>query len=288
MAREQPTRPALAVLAAVLGGSVVAGAAPEPRVRLTPPAIEMGAFYNGARIKVEGTAEAGAAVLVVIRGADVEEVFNRKGRVGPIWVTTGKVHISGVPALFLSYAARPVAAILDRQVVEAQQLDEGALKRQMRVQPRAMDQEIIRDHYLKLKREEGTLQVFDNAVKMGRPGEQGVPFTLELDWPKKAPPARYELRVYQCRDRAIVHQSSMILEVKAVGFPAGMAGLARSHGPLYGFIAVLIAAMAGFGMDYLASRLTKGKKLRRRLPELTPEEIQAVQPPATRAATNSK
>ena len=71
---------------AVLGGSLMAA---QPPIRVTPPTIEMGVFYDGARVRIQGLAEPGSRALVVVRGAGIKEVFNRKGRVGPIWVNAG-------------------------------------------------------------------------------------------------------------------------------------------------------------------------------------------------------
>jgi hypothetical protein len=264
---------------AVLGGSLMAA---QPPIRVTPPTIEMGVFYDGARVRIEGLAEPGSRVLVVVRGAGVKEVFNRKGRVGPIWVNAGKVEISAVPSLFLCFTPEPVAALLGRGEIDRCQLDEAALKSQMRVEPRGMDQEIIREHYLKLKKQDGSLQVASGAVKMGPPGPAGEPFLVEFQWPKKAPPGRYEVRVYECREGKVVNQSSIPLDVLAVGFPARLARLAREHGSLYGAMAVLIAVLAGFTIDFLTSRLIK-RRARRRLPVVLEPGPEAAPPQETAA-----
>jgi uncharacterized protein (TIGR02186 family) len=264
---------------AVLAGSLMAA---QPPIRVTPPTIEMGVFYDGARVRIEGLAEPGSRALVVVRGAGIKEVFNRKGRVGPIWVNAGKVEISAVPSLFLCFTPEPVAALLNRSEIDRCQLDETALKSQMRVEPPAMDQEIIREHYLKLKRQDGSLQVASGAVKMGPPAPAGEPFSVEFHWPKKAPPGRYEVRVYECRDGKVINQSSIPLEVLAVGFPARLARLAREHGSLYGAMAVVIAVLAGFTIDFLASRLIK-RRARRRLPVVLEPAPEAAQPQETAA-----
>ncbi len=142
-----------------------------------------------------------------------------------------------------------------------------------------MDHELIRDHYLKLKHEEGSLLIGSGAVKMGPSAAAGEPFFLEFEWPKKAPPGHYDVAVYECRDGVVVDQTSLALDVVPVGFPARMARLAREHGSLYGVVAVMIALLAGFAIDLLTTRLIRRRARRR--PEVVLE-------PAPEAAAQTK
>jgi uncharacterized protein (TIGR02186 family) len=242
--------------------SLVAGLTAErlhPTLRLTPEVIEIGTFYSGPQVRIEGTVEDGSKPVVVIRGADVTEVFNKKGRVGPIWVNTGEVHISGVPSLFLSFSAEPVSSFLDRATIEEYQLDEAAIKRQMRVEPKAADREVIQTNYLALKTQMGSYALINDGVKMGQPAAATVPYVVDFVWPRKAPPGTYEVRLYECRDGFVVGQASAPLQVVEVGFPARIAFLAKERAYLYGAVAVMVAVLAGFGIDFLATRLF-GKK----------------------------
>ena len=285
--REHPGRPrsgarrrALLLAAALAGVAVlfpaVALGPPQEVIRLTPPSIEMGAFYGGSSLRIEGRTERGCAPVVVVRGPEVKEAFSRKGRSGPIWVNAGKLEISGVPSLFLCFSPAPVRSLLSAEAVARGGLDEAALKSRLVIEPARMDHEVIREHYLKLKAEEGMLGVFPDGVQTGQPGESGVAYSVELQWPRKAPPGTYEVSVYECRDGAIIRHSTAPLRVTPVGFPAALGRLARGHGAAYGVIAVLIAAMAGFGMDFFASRLMRRRArvpLRMPVPEpqLAPE-----------------
>jgi len=142
---------AVAVVASLAGLFPTLATGPPEQVNLTPPSIEMGTFYNGADVRIEGLVERGASPVVVVRGAAIKEAFNKKGRSGPIWINAGKVEISGVPSLFLCFTPAPLASILPPESIGRHQLDERALKKGMVIEPAKMDQEIIRDHYLKLK-----------------------------------------------------------------------------------------------------------------------------------------
>jgi uncharacterized protein (TIGR02186 family) len=243
----------VAVVHAVQGGGADAAA-----LRVEPSLIQMGTFYGGKDVTISGTASRGDQVVVVIRGADVEEVLNRKARVGPIWVNEGKVHISGVPSLFLSFSARPVEQILNREAIDAHQLDEAAIRKQMHVSPEAYDQPVIRENFLKMKTNQNIYQVRAGALETGAQGPVGTPFEVAFRWSKKAPPGLYEIIAYECRDGAVTGKLSASLKVEEIGFPAWMARMAKDRAALYGAFAVVVALLAGLGIDFVASRLGKG------------------------------
>ena len=247
----------LVVLTCPMSRAALADDSNGPTVKLTPDRIEMATFYDGAELRIEGMAAEGTQVVIVLKGPEVEEVFNKKGRLGPIWVNSGKVHISGIPSLFLSFSPRPVEELLSREAIDQYQLDETAIRNQMKVEPSQQDQEKVRANYLSLKTQQGIYRVVSDGIKMGAPTQGGAPFTLDLRWPKKAPPAHYVVHVYECKDNQVLRQSTVPLSVEEVGFPAKMAYLAKDRAVLYGIIAVIVAMVAGFGIDFLASLLGK-------------------------------
>jgi len=229
-----------------------------PTLKLTPPAVEMGMFYSGAELRIEGTVQAGSEPIVVIRGAGREEIFNKKGKAGPIWVNVGKVRISGVPSLFLRFSPEPVRNFVHRAEIDEHQLDEASIRHQMRIEP-DQDRDAIVESWLALKAQEGTYGLSRQGVRLGTAKEGRVPYWVEFHWPKKAPPARCQVSVYECRDGTIIGTTTATLPVLKVGVPAGLAKLAAERAVLYGVVAVVAAAVFGFGIDFLAA-LIFGRK----------------------------
>ncbi len=104
------------------------------RFKVTPPTVEMGTFYGGAKMRVAGMAGAGNKIIVVVRGPSAAEVFNKVGRVGPIWVNTGKVTISAAPSLLLIFSSEPVNTCLNPTAIDQYQLDLGSLKKHVQIE----------------------------------------------------------------------------------------------------------------------------------------------------------
>jgi hypothetical protein len=243
--------------AAVLLGLISPLAAAGLGLKVTPQVVQMGAFYNGAKIQVEYLGEPDAKPVVVIRGSEVNEVFNVKGRVGPIWVNTGKVSISGVPSLYLSMSPQAVSEFLQPEAIDKYMLDLTALKKQIKIEPREMDRDTLRAEYLKLKSNEKSYRFISDAVKVGQAGQDGVPYVIDLDWPRNAPPGEYEVVVYEFRNGSIARELHAPLKVDRIGFPAFMVSLAKNRAGLYGVLCVILAVLAGFGMDSLVAALRR-------------------------------
>lgn len=252
----------MTVVLGLLFFAALAFAGKEPErplaAKISPQRIEVGAFYDGALVTVEGVARAGSKIIVTVVGSEAEERFNRKGRFGPIWLNSGRVRISGMPSLFLRFSAAPVASILSRECLARHGLDMDSRMKRMRAEPLTGDGQIRAD-YLALKLEDGSYVFGDSGVHMTESAGAAA-FTLRFQWPKKAPPARYEVHVYEARDGAVVREFSMPLEVVRTGFPAWLAEVAQDRPALYGMAAVLTAAFAGFGIDLLTRRLFGRKR----------------------------
>ena len=280
--RERVARGFLAALLTIGLPAAAAAQTSAPSLNLAPETIQMGAFYNGAKVRIEGRVPAGAQVLVVIRGDENDEFFNKKGRVGPIWVNTDRIHVTAAPSLFLSFSSGDVSSLLDRTSIEADQLDTEAIKNRLAcryhckcsttarrrtasgtlaecagLEPDPQYRELIRSSYLALKSREGRYQTHPDAVRMVNAAEGDSRYTLDLDWPRSAPPGSYHVEMYACKNRTVIARATALLGVVEVGFPAQMAALSSRHPWIYGLIAVLAAIIAGFAIDALTVRLRR-------------------------------
>jgi Putative transmembrane protein (Alph_Pro_TM) len=283
---KQPTllKSVAILLSALLAGTAWgADSANDLTAQVTPSVVAMGTFYGGAKVRVQGTTVAGSSLVVVVRGAEVTEIFNKVGRVGPIWVNTGKVLISGVPSVCLVFSSCPVCNCLCRSELDRCELDAAALKKRIQVKPQHQGGEPIADDFLKLKVRQGKYQMEGGGIQFGEvepaapvnqasfetPSPAGaalserqagvMPYTLEFVWPKTAAPGTYAVRVYACRDNMVRESLEVPLRVQEVGFPALIASTARDHPAAYGVICIVVAMLAGFGIDFIVSSVFKKK-----------------------------
>ena len=270
----------LATFLVIAAAARAPGASPAT-VKVTPAVVQMGTFYGGEKLRVEGTVTAGSKVVVIVQGEEVTELFNRVGRVGPIWINTGKVSVSGVPSLLLVFSSEPVSDCLCREAMDGSLCDAEAVKKRIQIKPQGEGAESIAQDFLKLKVRQGKYQMSGGGVLVGgaeqardatsslvmasegaeapASTEGTVPYALEFTWPKSAAVGNYEIRVHACRDGEVKESSVVPLKVVEVGFPAMIASLARGRASIYGIVSIIIAMLAGFGIDFITSRIFKKK-----------------------------
>jgi len=225
------------------------------RLSLAPDRIEIGMFYEGAEVRVEGEAPPDTDIVVVIRGPETEESFNKKVRAGPIWINSGQVHISGAPSVFLSYSSKPLDSFLPAETILRYQLTPEAAKRHMDLDAGGdvIDEDVIADNFITMKAGVNTYQVH-NSGETALTVDDGR-FTLDLAWPKTARPAVYEVSAYSFRDGEAIQTSTAGFEVVSAGAPAQIHDFAMNKSAQYGLLAVLLAVIAGFGIDFIVSRV---------------------------------
>jgi len=230
---------------------------PHRELMLTPDAIHISLFYQPTRVTVNGELEQGADVIVVARGPHTEETFNKKVRVGPLWISSGKVHVSRAPSLFLVFSSRPVKEFLSRDAIDRYELDETAVRRRMQitVEGSPLPASVATENYHTLKVEEGIYQTHIGAIEFAGAEGSTRTYQVSFDWPKLAPPGDYEVSAYECRDGIIISESEAQLPVRLTGSAAEIRGLAMNRSALYGALAVLFALAAGFLIDFLGQRL---------------------------------
>jgi uncharacterized protein (TIGR02186 family) len=247
-------------LAGVVGAATVGAVAQEQSIRITPPVVQMATFSGGGGVRIEGAVDADAQVVVAIRGKETEDLLNRKGRVGPIWINSGKVAVSRVPSLFLVFSSASLETILTPEAIEQAALGQAGLTRRMVVSPSTADGPEVRADYVALKTGEGSFRLVEGAVRLDKATGGRTRYSLELQWPTTAPPGTYTATLYECRGGAVTRTVSTGLEVAEVGIAALMRDLAENHGAWYGVIAIVVTMLLGFGIDALVARVRRARR----------------------------
>lgn len=219
-------------------------AVPAWAVHVSPNPVLIDAAYRGGEIEVSGPTAPDHQVFVTITGSSIEEDFNRKGRIGPLWANVGKLRISGAPSLCLVASSGGAPKGLDEEVVGAHRLDLAAVVRRTEVKP-PRDVALMQREYLRLKRSQGVYGHFAGAVRLVGAGADSR-FVARIPWPDRAKTGRYAVDVVQLSRGVVVGHQTATLDVKLVGLPRLISYLAFQKSALYGFLSVVIALSVGF------------------------------------------
>lgn len=241
----------------LLSAAFAAASRPPAEVHVNPSRLNIDFWYGGATLVIQGCVPARAEPILVIRGSEAEEVFNTKSRVGPLWISSGKLHVSGVPAVFFVLSRSGLERLLIPEELSVHRLSFEALKRSLRyrLEGPPLADEIIREHFVQMKEAQGLYRVYRFPIHVERSGEDSAAFWLEFPWPKTVPVGQYRVQLLSCENGRVTAEAETVLELQRVGFVAWLGSLAQSSSILYGLLAVFLAMGSGLTIDFLISRI---------------------------------
>jgi len=104
----------LGLLAAITLAPAVAPAS-SAKIRLFPDRVDIGAFFQGVGVTLQGEIPLGCEAVVEIQGAPGHEDLLRQGRRGGLWMTVGEIRVENVPNLYLVLSSAANLPQLDGQ-----------------------------------------------------------------------------------------------------------------------------------------------------------------------------
>ncbi|OGP50156.1 MAG: hypothetical protein A2Y79_07545 [Deltaproteobacteria bacterium RBG_13_43_22] len=211
-----------------------------------PHTIRIGSFFSGGKVTVRAVVPYGDQVALRIIGPREELALMRKGRVGGLWMNVQQIHFKNLPKVYLLWTSEKVAAMERGGAAKATQLNYLSILSGSLETNNQEEESLLLNELIKLKEADHLYQIFEGTVRI-KPLEQGVWDQADaiLELPPKIYPGSYglELLAFKEGKGRLVHSST--LEVKLVGFPALISGLALQKGLWYGILAVLIAMISG-------------------------------------------
>lgn len=212
-------------------------------VTVEPSRVEVTMLYRGKTLRVRAPAPSGARVAVLLLGDARSLELKRKGKVlGLIWMNVDDVTFPSVPEVYILETTCPLMDLGDPALLMRLGLGWEALAHQS-VGVEARDP--LFGELVALKERDGLWDVSEDAVSLEPVGEGRVMADAELFLPTRAPPGDYRVLVYAFTGGEATLLGETSVQVAQAGVAALITDLARSHGLLYGVLAVLVAAAAG-------------------------------------------
>ena len=200
--------------------------------------------FAGSRVLIFGTgAPPEDDIVIVVRGPERDQVVLRKSNVAGIWMNTAKITIQNVPSFYALASTRPLVEIADEPVLRRHRI--GV--------------EQIRDPKLRLKASENLAREWEAAL-VRRKQAQGTfnkeeyriqrrseaLFRAEIPIPPNVPVGSYFVETFVFRDGRIIEAQSQPLFIEKVDLEAEIFDFAHKQAGIYGLLAVVMAAIAGW------------------------------------------
>jgi len=240
---------AIVIMFGVALGQPQVGHAADPTLKLLPSVVQISAFYDGATVSIESSIPADASALIIVRGENEDLHYKKKGKAGGVlWMNIGDITFHNVPKTYMIYAAQD-----DAELIEAKELNIGfnALEEQVTISPENEDKDFFYNEFLKLKESEGLYAKVTDGVHYGFSDNDMKSVKADLSIPALMKPGDYTVELIAIRGKQIVGRTSESLQIKQVGFPAQLSGLAFNHSLMHGILAVLVAFGAGLFIGVL-------------------------------------
>ena len=214
---------------------------------LTDHLVAITTGFHGANVTLFGAIEGGGDVVVVVRGPERETVVRRKSRNAGIWLNTRSVSFGNAPGFYQLFSTKPVEEVVPASL---RQLNEIGLD-QLKLNPvgRFSHEEVpnFRTALIESLQAEGLYGHGSGRVEML--GDKL--FRATLAFPPSVPTGTYTIQVYLLRKGDIIAAQTTPLIISQTGFEADVNQFATEQAVLYGIVAVLAAAMAGWGASFL-------------------------------------
>lgn len=250
-------------LGAAAGGAPPEGVTPDTDIvaALTQDVVEIRSNFDGAELVLYGAARGlseGDDIAVVVRGPERDLRVMRKQRTLGVWINRAPIRFESVPGYYAVAATRPLAdfatfSALRRNEIGAAHLRLSAPETERTetrfgvadVRVSALGAEIVdyRDAIIRAKAREGLISERPGGVEL----LDGGLFRAQVILPPTTPVGEYAADVYLFRDGEPIASRRTTLRVEKAGLERVIYDLAHNQSALYGLLAVIFAALAGWG-----------------------------------------
>ena len=202
----------------------------------------------GTTAEAHGTAPGKPGVIVVIRGPGQQTVVRRKERNLGIWANRERVTFLEAPAFVWiaasdNLAGRPMMEVLRDYDIGRDFLTPAATSA-------AGDIPEFQAALVRRKQVAGLYS--EEFSRIDFPGEHL--FRTRVRFPANVPVGSYRIEVFEVRDDRVVNATASALHVRKAGIEAAVFRFAHEFPILHGFVAIILALVAGWLAGAVARR----------------------------------
>jgi len=245
----------LVIALVVLGVAVLADrASAELTAIANHDHITIDFFYHGSTVSVKGIADPDADLIIKIASPEAHETLKQKGKVGGfLWMNVATLKLENVPNLYSIHSTKKIDEILDQKEMDKYVLGYPALGRHVEMSPVKNDEEKAKwfDEFIKYKENSKLYATSAGKIEIKDKVDGKTPYYILTDWPYQAPPGDYLVTVYAVKNGKVIEQAESKVLVEQVGIVNTLSNMAKKNGALYGFISIISALGAGFGVGLI-------------------------------------
>jgi uncharacterized protein (TIGR02186 family) len=199
--------------------------------------------FTGTEVTLFGATDGGADVIAVVRGPEAEIAVRRKSRVAGIWMNTRRITFTAVPSFYAVYSNRPLAEIATPGLQALHQIGLENMHFVALEEGRSAA-EVAEFREALLAEQQRTGRYGKEAGRIAFLGDRL--FRATIAFPASVPVGTYLVEVFLVRNKGVVSGQTTPLVVSQIGVDAEVYEFAQRRALVYGILAVVVAAVAGW------------------------------------------
>jgi hypothetical protein len=212
---------------------------------VSPEIVNVGTFFSGGKLLISGDIPSTNDVIIEVAGKDSKNLFDLKGKIGPFWMTRGKVHIDHVPELYILLL--PKGQGWEKRI-DGLGIGFSRLKLRMTTSgPQDIPADIFK-MFIKLKESKSLYGELKGAITYTSGSNDKKHFSAVCSLPSSIGEGDYTIRATTITNNEVGAVATRKFSVEEVGFIKLVNHLASDRRVLYGVSAVIIALLAGLIM----------------------------------------
>ena len=205
----------------------------------------------GAVLDPAGRAGQDYDIVVVLKGPSEPIRLREKERFAGVWVNAESNDFRSVPSFFAVASSRPIDDIVDAKTAAIYEFGTGYIQLSPSGSINPEEQQRFSLGLVDLKRRQGLYKEDFGGVQIS----EGVLYQARISLPSNVTTGTYSAETFAVTRGRVIASAVAEVEVRKVGFERFVELSANQYGLLYGFVAVMLSVLMGWGAGRLFARL---------------------------------
>ncbi len=243
--------------------AALAQSAPETVVgALSQNEVSITANFNGSEIFIFGAVKREAPVpedigplhvVITVQGPSQALTVRRKERTLGIWVNRDTVVVDEAPSFYAIATTAPLTEVMSETERLRYRIGFDRAVRIVGATETVADPRNFGDAVVRIRQKNGLYSQQDGIVDL----REETLFSTRVALPANLVEGDYKTRMYLLRDRAVMHVTETIIEVRKSGLERLIYTTAHEQPLLYGILSILVALAAGWGASEIFRQLRR-------------------------------
>ena len=215
--------------------------------------VKISTDFQGAKILLFGAYDGkkGDDIIVIVTGPKGLVTVQKKEKVFGVWVNTRKVNYINAPKYLSISSNRKIEDILNQKTQKISEIGLNNLNIRMQPGIKVENEKQWRQALTRNMLKSNLWSINENSVSLNK----DALFRSFLELPSNVITGQFEVKILHYRNNELVSQQTNSINVSKTGISAEIYNIAQNYSTLYGFFAVFLAVLIGWGSNLIFRKI---------------------------------